>query len=121
MTDVVYIRGLRVDAVIGVHPWERTLRQTLVFDLELASDAAVAAASDALADALDYDAVSRRVREVAAANDCQLLETLAIRVADALRAEFALPWLRLRLDKPGAVPGTKAVGVLIERGHRPVQ
>jgi 7,8-dihydroneopterin aldolase/epimerase/oxygenase len=121
MTDLVYIRGLRAEALIGVHPWERALRQALVFDLELAADAAAAAASDALADALDYEAVARRVRELCAASSCQLLETLAETVADALVQEFAVPWLRLRLEKPGAVPETSGVGVMIERGRRRAQ
>jgi len=121
MTDIVYLRGLRVDAVIGVHPWERRLRQTLVFDLDLATNVSRAAASDSLADALDYDAIARGVRAEVAASECQLLETLASRVADALIAKFAIAWLRLRLDKPGAVPSTSAVGVMIERGRRPDQ
>jgi 7,8-dihydroneopterin aldolase/epimerase/oxygenase len=114
--DIVYIRGLRVDTVIGVYPWERKVRQVLEFDLEMASDTAAAARSDAIADALDYHAVAQRVRALAAANSCQLVETLAETVATALMAEFAVPWLRIRLNKPGAVPGADGVGVLIERG-----
>ena len=103
--DVVYIRGLRVDTVIGVYPWERTVRQVLEFDIEMASDTAAAARSDAIADALDYHAVAERVRALAEVSSCQLVETLAETVATALMAEFAVPWLRIRLDKPGAVPG----------------
>ena len=116
--DVVYIRGLRVDTVIGVYPWERTVRQVLEFDLEMARDTAAAARSDAIADALDYHAVAERVRALAAVSSCQLVETLAETVATALMAEFAVPWLRIRLDKPGAVPGARGVGVSIERGVR---
>ena len=114
--DIVYIRGLRVDTVIGVYPGERKVRQVLEFDLEMASDTAVAARSDAIADALDYHTVAQRVRALAAASTCQLVETLAETVATALMAEFAVPWLRIRLNKPGAVPGADGVGVLIERG-----
>ena len=114
--DIVYIRGLRVDTVVGVYPWERKVRQVLEFDLEMASDTAAAARSDAIADALDYHAVAQRVRALAAANSCQLVETLAETVATALIAEFAVPWLRIRLNKPGAVPDADGVGVLIERG-----
>ena len=114
--DIVYIRGLRVDTVIGVYPWERKVRQVLEFDREMASDTAAAARSDAIADALDYHAVAQRVRALAAANSCQLVETLAETVATALIAEFAVPWLRIRLNKPGAVPDADGVGVLIERG-----
>ena len=121
MIDTVFIRGLRVDAVIGVHAWERTLRQVLVFDLEMACTTVVAARSDAIGDALDYSAVAQRVRALAQASSSQLLETLAEAVAHALMSEFSVPWLRLRLEKPGAVPGADGVGVVIERGQRPAQ
>lgn len=117
--DTVYIEGLTVEAVIGVHAWEREVRQTLVFDVELATDVRRAAASDALADAVDYFAISERLRELAASSDCQLIETLAERCADRLRSEFGVAWLRLRLAKPTAVPAARAVGIVIERGERP--
>ena len=113
--DIVYIHGLRVEAVIGVFDWEREVRQTLVIDLDMARDTAAAAASDALRDALDYAAVARRVTELVQGNRAQLLESLAETLAAALLTEFALPWLRLRLAKPGAVPDTSGVGVVIER------
>ena len=119
MTDRVFIRGLRVDTVIGVYGWERTVRQTLVLDLEMAADVAGPAAGDDVARALDYDAVSRRLRAYAASSQWQLVETFAEGVAQLLREEFAVPWLRLRLAKPGAVAGADDVGVLIERGSRP--
>lgn len=115
MTDIVYIHGLRVETVIGVYAWERNVRQELELDLEMASDVAAAARSDAITDALDYHAVAERVRALAAASSCRLVETLAENVATALMAEFAVPWLRIRVNKPGAVPGARAVGVLIER------
>ena len=116
--DIVYLHGLRVDAVIGVHEWEQQVRQTLSIDLEMACDTQIAAASDRLQDALDYAAVARRLGELAQANRRQLLEGLAETMADTLQREFAVPWLRLRLSKPGAVPACADVGVLIERGER---
>ncbi len=116
--DTVYISGLRIDAVIGIHPWERRLRQTLVLDLEMAWDIGRAVGSDGIQDALDYAAVSERVIRVVRASECQLLETLAERVAGVVREEFAVPWLRLSIAKPGAVPQARAVGVVIERGSQ---
>ena len=121
MNDTVFIRGLRVDAVIGVHAWERRLRQVLVFDLEMACSTAVPARSDAIADALDYSAVAQSVRALAQSSRCELLETLAETVAHALMSEFGVTWLRLRLEKPGAVPEAEGVGVMIERGKRLAQ
>ena len=114
----MYISGLRVDAVIGIHPWERQMRQTLVLDLEMGWDNRRAAASDAIGQALDYSAVSARVIHFVRASEYQLIETLAEQLATLLREEFALPWLRLALAKPGPVPQARSVGVVIERGTR---
>lgn len=117
--DTVFITGLRADTVIGVYDWERRIRQTVVLDLELASDNRRAAASDSIADALDYAAISARLLSFIAQSEFQLIETLAEQVAALVLAEFPVPWLRLRLAKPGAVAAAQSVGVLIERGERP--
>jgi 7,8-dihydroneopterin aldolase/epimerase/oxygenase len=117
--NIVYIRGLRAQAVIGVYDWERGIRQTLVLDLEMASDMARAAASDQLTDALDYADISRRVLALIEGSDYQLLESLAEAVARMITRDFGVPWLRLRLSKPGAVAEAEDVGVIIETGARP--
>lgn len=113
--DSVFIRGLRVDAIIGIHPWERRIRQTLVFDLELAVDVARAAGSDSVEDTVDYAAVAEFVTDFTIAGEFRLLETLAEKLATELQARFGVVRLRLRVAKPGAVPATRDVGVAIER------
>ena len=115
----VYIKGLRAEAVIGVYDWERNIRQPLVLDLEMASDTLCAAASDQIADALDYAEISRSVIALVEGSEYQLLETLAEAVAQLVRGDFGVPWLRLRLSKPGAVEEAEDVGVIIESGERP--
>ncbi|MDX1735873.1 MAG: dihydroneopterin aldolase [Halioglobus sp.] len=114
--DTVYIRGLTVDTVIGIHDWERDIRQAVVLDLELGGDNAAAAATDAIADALDYAAIAERVTGFVRASNYQLIETLAEEVARIVLAEFPVAHLVLALSKPGAVPGAREVGVRIERG-----
>jgi dihydroneopterin aldolase len=116
--DTVYIEGLKTDAVIGVYDWERSIRQTLVLDLELASDNRAAAATDGIADAMDYDAISKRILAYVQASEFELIETLAERVAAIVLSEFNIPWLRLKLSKPGAVAEANDVGVIIERGSK---
>ena len=114
--DIVFLHGLRVETVIGVHAWEREVRQELAFDLDLGGDISRGAQSDALADVLDYEAVALRVAEITRASQPQLLESLAESLASALFEEFQVRWLRLRINKPGAVAGARDVGVVIERG-----
>lgn len=118
MNDTLFIRGLRVDTVIGVHAWEREITQTLVLDIELACDIAQAANTDALEHAVDYYAVSMRLLQLARESSFQLVETFAETAATILREEFGAQWLRLRVAKPGAVPEATDVGILIERGAR---
>ena len=117
--DTVFISELRAETVIGVYDWERTIRQTVVLDLEMAADVRAGAATDAVADALDYAEVSTRLLSYIGESEFQLIETLAERVAAIVIDEFGVSWLRLRLSKPGAVAAATTVGVVIERGTRP--
>lgn len=116
--DILFIRELRVETTIGVHPWERQIRQTVILDLELGVDIRPAAATDRLDDTLDYQAVAQRVSQFVSASAFQLVETLGERVAERVRQDFGVSWLRLTLRKPGAVRGAREVGVIIERGSR---
>ena len=115
--DIIYLRDLRIDTVIGIFDWERAIRQTVSLDLEMATDIRKAAGSDRIDDALDYKAVAKRVIEFVGQSEYQLVETLAERVAERVREEFGVPWLRLTINKPGAIRGARDVGVVIERGE----
>ena len=117
--DIVFIEDLRIDAVIGIYDWERRVRQTLSFDIEMAFDNTVPAASDDITLTLNYKDVSKRLIDYVGASSFGLVETLAERCAAIIREEFGVSWVRLKLSKPGAVRGSKAVGVRIERGTRP--
>ena len=113
--DTVFIKGLKAASVIGCYDWERDIRQTLVFDLELKADCTHAAQTDALEDALDYAAISQRVIAVCDASRFQLLEALADHLATLLLAEFDIAGLRITITKPGAVSEADGVGVMITR------
>lgn len=116
--DIVYIRELKVDTVIGIYEWERRIRQTISIDLEMATDIRAAAASDHIDDALNYKAVAKRLIAFVEASEFQLVETLSEKIAEIVVQEFKVPWMRLRLSKPGAVRGSKDVGIIIERGSK---
>lgn len=116
--DIVYIRDLKIDTVIGIFDWERRIRQTVSIDLEMASDIRPAAASDDIKEALDYKAVSKRIIAFVTASEFMLVEKLSEEVAAIVLNEFNVPWLRLRLSKPGAIRGAQDVGIIIERGEK---
>jgi 7,8-dihydroneopterin aldolase/epimerase/oxygenase len=117
--DRVLLEGLSVDTLIGIYDWERRARQPVVLDLEMAFDNRIPAATDRIEDTLDYKAVAKRLEQFIRESEFGLVETLAERCAEIVRTEFAVPWLRLKLRKPGAVRGAIAVGVCIERGQKP--
>ena len=116
--DTIFLHDLRIDTTIGIYDWERRIRQTIILDLEMATDAARAAATDRIEDALDYKAIAKRVIEFVSGSEFQLVETLADRVAGLVREEFAVPWVRLRLNKKHAIRGATDIGVVVERGER---
>lgn len=115
--DIVYLTDLKIDTVIGIFDWERRVRQTVSFDLEMAADVARAAATDSIEDTLDYKAVAKAVIEFVRGSDFQLVETLAERVAALILEDFGVPWVRLKVNKRGAIRGARDVGVVIERGQ----
>ena len=116
--DIVFIRELRIETVIGIYDWERMIKQPVILDLEMGADIARAAGSDQIEDTLDYKAVSKRLVEFVAASEFQLVETLAERCAEIVLQEFQVPWVRLTLNKVGALSAARDVGVVIERGTR---
>jgi len=115
-TDIIYLRDLRIDTVIGIYDWERRIKQTIVLDIEMATDIRKAALSDNIEDTLNYKAVAKRLISFVEESNFQLVETLAEEVARIITDEFSVPWLRLQVNKQGAVRGARDVGVIIERG-----
>ncbi len=117
--DIVFIEDLRIETIIGIYDWEREIRQVVAIDLEMAADNTRPAATENIDDALNYKAVAKRLIKFVGDSEFLLVETLAEKIADIILNEFHVPWLRLKLSKPGAVTGSRAVGVIIERGHKP--
>ena len=115
--DRVFIEGLEIEALIGIYDWERRIRQPLLFDVEMAFDNRKPAASDAIEDTLNYKDVSKRLVDFVSQSDFGLVETLAERCAALILDEFGVRHVRLKLSKPGAVRGARAVGVIIERSR----
>jgi dihydroneopterin aldolase len=113
--DKVFIEALEIECVIGIYDWERKIRQPVVLDIEMAFDNRKPAASDDIADTLDYKAVSKRLIQFVGESSFGLVETLAERCCAIILDEFAVASVKLKLSKPGAVRGARAVGVMIER------
>jgi dihydroneopterin aldolase len=117
--DRVFIEELKVQTIIGIFDWERENKQTVSVNLEMAFDIRKAAESDSIEDALDYKSVSKRLIRYIEDSEFKLVETLAEHCAAIVLEEFPIAWLRMKLSKPGAVRGSSAVGVSIERGSLP--
>ena len=116
--DIIFLRNLKIDTVIGIYDWERRIKQTVILDLEMATDIKKAAKSDDIADTLDYKAIAKRVISFVEESEYKLVETPAERIAEIIVNEFKVPWVKLSLNKIGAIRGARDVGVIIERGSK---
>lgn len=117
--DTIFLRNLRIETIIGIFEWERNEKQAVYIDIEMAADIKKAAASDHIDDALDYKAISKAIIKFVENSEFQLVETLADKVAELIMTEFNVPWLRLSLNKKGAIRQAEDVGINIERGAKP--
>jgi dihydroneopterin aldolase len=115
--DIIFLRGLEVECIIGFIDWERRVKQTVVIDLELPVDCRTASIRDEVDDTLDYKKVAKRVIAFIEASEFKLVETAAHRLALTLLEEFGIEWVRLSINKPGAIRGSRDVGVSIERNR----
>ena len=117
--DIVFIRELQIETVIGIYDWERKVRQTISLDIDMATDIHKAATTDNIDDTLSYKTVAKRLIEFVGQSEYELVESLAEQICVIIIEEFKVPWVKLTLSKPGAVRGSRAVGVMIERGKKP--
>lgn len=117
--DKIFLDELKIDTIIGIWDWERKIHQTVIIDLEMSADIARAAATDSVEDTLNYKSVAKRVQQFVGDSSFQLVETLAERIASIITDEFDVAWVKVRVHKPGAIRGSKDVGVEIERGEKP--
>jgi dihydroneopterin aldolase len=113
--DRIFLRGLAVDCIIGFIDWERRVKQTVVIDLEMSIDCLGVALRDDVADTLNYKTVAKRLIAFVQESKFNLVETLVERIAELILEEFAVAWVRVTLSKPGAIRGSRDVGVTIER------
>ena len=116
--DTIFLRDLEVNATIGIFEWEKRIKQKVRIDLEMATDIAKSAASDSIEDTLDYKAISKRIIQFVEDSSYELIETIIEKVSEILLNEFNIAWVKVTISKPGAVRGSRDVGITIERGHR---
>ena len=117
--DIVYIRDLRIETIIGIYDWEREVKQTVSLDLEMAHDIRTAGETDDIQYALNYKSIAKRLIAFIEGSEFLLVERMAEEVSAIVLNEFSVPWLKLRVSKPGALRGSKDVGILIQRGVKP--
>lgn len=115
--DTIFLQDLKVETIVGVWDWERKIRQIVSIDLDMGADIRQAAQTDSIEDTLNYKSVAKTVQEFVAASEFQLVETLAEKVAELVLGEFDLPWIEVRVSKPGAIRGARNVGVVIRRSR----
>ena len=113
--DSIVIRDLRIEVLIGIHRREQHMPQVVSIDLDIGLPGEAVFASDRVADTIDYEQVTLRIKALAGTGHFRLVETLAERIARLLLDDFGAPWAKVSVAKIGILPNTKFVGVSIER------
>jgi dihydroneopterin aldolase len=113
--DKIFLRDLKIETIIGFWEWERRIKQVVSIDLEIGTDARVAAASDAIAGTLNYEQLAKRLMEFVGSSHYQMVEALATAIGRIVIREFGAPWVKVSVAKPGAIPAAREVGIVIER------
>ncbi|MCX7088070.1 MAG: dihydroneopterin aldolase [Methylococcales bacterium] len=116
--DIIFLGGLKIETIIGIYDWERVTKQTVVLDIEMAYDIQKAAATDDIQYTLDYKTVSKRIIAFVENSQYLLVEKLIEEIATLIRTEFNVPWVKITLNKKGAISGASDVGIIIERGEK---
>ena len=116
--DIIFLGGLEITTIIGIYDWERETKQTIVLDIEMACDIHKAAQSDSIEDTLDYKSVSKSSINFVEESEFFLVEKLAEEIASLILNDFNVPWVKLTLNKKGAIRGASDVGIIIERGEK---
>lgn len=116
--DIIFLGGLEIETIIGIYDWERETKQTIVLDIEMAFDIQKAAETDDIQFTLDYKTVSKRIIGFVESSQFLLVEKLIAEIANIIREEFNVPWVKITLNKKGAIRGASDVGIIIERGER---
>jgi len=116
--DIVFIRKLDIECIVGIFSWERKMQQTVSIDIDMGTDLSKAAETEDIAHCVDYKSVSQSVTKLVQEGRFKLVETLADRVAAHIREDYGVPWVRVSVAKPGAVKHSEAVGVIVERGSK---
>ena len=116
--DIIFLRELKIDTLIGVYEWEKRVPQTLQIDLEIALPGSLACQTDNIDDALNYADVVRDIQTALASRHYNLIEALAESIAQILIDDFKAPWVKVSVAKLQAIRGSKMVGICIERGNK---
>ncbi|SNR62888.1 dihydroneopterin aldolase [Methylobacillus rhizosphaerae] len=116
--DIIFLSEVKVQTHLGVPDWERLTAQTIVLDIEIAMPDSGSCQTDDITDTIDYGVVVARIRETLAERSFKLVEALAEHICQLILQEFNSPWVKIKVAKPGILPGLKALGVVIERGRK---
>ena len=116
--DIIFLGGLEITTIIGIYEWERETKQTIILDIEMGYDIRKAAETDSIEDTLDYKSVSKRIITFVEESEYFLVEKLAQEITNIILNEFEVRWVKLILNKKGAIRGASDVGIIIERGEK---
>jgi len=116
--DRIFLSEMKIETTVGIWEWEKRIKQQVIIDIEMSADIKKAAATDQIEDTLNYKAVAKSVRKLVEESSFQLVETMAEKISELVIGKHNVTWVRVKVNKPGAIRGSKGVGIIIERGDK---
>ena len=116
--DRIFLSEMKIETTVGIWEWEKRIKQQVIIDIEMSADIKKAAATDQIEDTLNYKAVAKSVRKLVEESSFQLEETMAEKISELVIGEHNVSWVRVKVNKPGAIRGSKGVGIIIERDDK---
>ena len=113
--DKILIKDLLLRGIIGINPDERVNKQDILLNLVIYTDICKAAASDDIADAVNYKSITKRIIAHVEESPDYLVEKMVTDIARLVITEFNVERVQVRLEKPGALRFADSVGIEIER------
>mgnify|MGYP001399970875 FL=1 len=116
--DRIFLSEMQIETTVGIWEGEKRIKQQVIIDIEMSADIKKAAATDQIEDTLNYKAVAKSVRKLVEESSFQLVETMAEKISELVIGEHNVSWVRVKVNKPGAIRGSKGVGIIIERDDK---
>jgi dihydroneopterin aldolase len=112
---LIRIKNLKIKTILGIHDWEKTIDRQIIINAEIETDFEESLKSDNIADTIDYDNLTTKIKKLIAEKKFKLVEKMAAEVINIIMEDKRIKKCKLEIDKVGAVDGVESFSIAIEQ------